>query len=74
MRLFIADSQTKVRYALRILLEKEPGILIAGEAGSIDSLKQQLSSSRPEVLLVDWLLLNNHPDEVIDELRTGEPG
>ena len=73
MRLYIADNQAKVRYALRVLLEKEPYILIAGEASSTNSLQDKISASKPDILIIDWLLLNKRSTELLCELRGAAP-
>ena len=73
MRLLIADNQAKVRYALRVLFEKEPDIDVAGEASSTESLQKQISACSPDVLIVDWLLLDNHSFERLQDLRAIAP-
>ena len=32
MRILLADDQTQVRFALRVLLEQQPGLEVVGEA------------------------------------------
>jgi two-component system NarL family response regulator len=73
MRLFIADNQEKVRYALRALLEKNPDVRITGEASSIKSLQDKISASEPDVLIIDWMLLDERSNEFIRKLRFAAP-
>ncbi len=54
MRVLLADGQTKVRSALRLLLEQEPGLSVVGEVTDMDSLLAELDETRPDLLLLDW--------------------
>lgn len=56
MRILIADDQQKVRYALRVLLEKQQEVAIVGETNNTDDLWKMIQESNPDVLIVDWLL------------------
>jgi DNA-binding NarL/FixJ family response regulator len=60
MRILIADDQRKVRYALRVLLQKQPEVEIVGESNNTDDLWQMIKENHPDILIVDWLL----PDEI----------
>jgi DNA-binding NarL/FixJ family response regulator len=60
MRILIADDQRKVRYALRVLLQKQPEVVIVGESNNTDDLWKMIQESNPDILIVDWLL----PDEI----------
>ena len=56
MRILLADDQPKVRFALRALLEQQPGLKVVGEAVNADDLVTQTQESCPDVLLLDWEL------------------
>ena len=56
MRVLLAESQPKVRSALRLLLEQEPDLSVVGDAAEVDSLLTQMQAVRPDVLLLDWEL------------------
>ena len=56
MRIFLADDQAKVRSALRLLLEQEPGLCVVGEATEVEELLTQLKTTRPDLMLLDWEL------------------
>ena len=73
MRLFIADDQSRVRYALRVLLEKNPDILITGEAGSADSLQQLIYDAKPDILVIDWMLVNGQTTSLLRALKVDAP-
>ncbi len=42
MHIFLADDQAKVRSALRLLLEQEPGLSVVGEATETEDLLVQV--------------------------------
>lgn len=56
MRIFLADDQAKVRSALRLLLEQEPGLCVVGEATEAGDLLAQIEATRPNLMLLDWEL------------------
>ena len=56
MHLFLADDQTKVRSALRLLLEQEPDFEIVGEAADATGLLQGVAEKEPDLVLLDWEL------------------
>lgn len=56
MRILLADDQAKVRFALNTLLQRTPELIIVGEASDADELLAILPDSRPDVIIIDWLL------------------
>jgi DNA-binding NarL/FixJ family response regulator len=56
MRILLADAQTKVRFALRILLERQSGFEVVGEVASVEELLARTAASCPDVVLLDWNL------------------
>jgi DNA-binding NarL/FixJ family response regulator len=56
VRVFLADDQAKVRSALRLLLEQEPGLYVVGEAIEAGELLAQIKATRPDLMLLDWEL------------------
>ena len=56
MRILLADDQTKVRSALRLLLEQEPGLSVVGEAAEAEGLLTQVQRTQPDLVLLDWEL------------------
>jgi len=53
IRLLIVDDQRLMREGLRTLLELEPDLLVAGEAGDGQEALQQYASLQPDVVLMD---------------------
>jgi DNA-binding NarL/FixJ family response regulator len=56
MRILLADDQSKVRFALRVLLERQPGVEVVGEAADAADLLAQTEASRPDLVLLGWEL------------------
>jgi len=52
----LADDQSKVRSALRLLLEQQPDIHILGEAVDSTGLLDWVKVTCPDVVLLDWEL------------------
>jgi DNA-binding NarL/FixJ family response regulator len=58
-RIFIACADERLRIALLIFLEGEPGLTVVGFTDRLESLLPQLEASQAEVLLLEWQL--GHP-------------
>jgi DNA-binding NarL/FixJ family response regulator len=56
VRIFLADDQAKVRSALRLLLDHEPGLYVVGEADETEDLLVQVEATNPDLILLDWEL------------------
>jgi len=53
IRVLLADDHVVVRAGLRALLEKEPGLVVVGEAGSGSEAVAMAKTTRPHVVLMD---------------------
>ena len=56
MRILLADDQPKVRFALRVLLERQPGLAVVGEATDRNDLMNRVEMTLPDVVLLGWEL------------------
>jgi DNA-binding NarL/FixJ family response regulator len=56
MRILLADDQPRIRFALRVLLERQPGLKVVGEAVAAEDLLAQAESTRPDLVLLGWEL------------------
>lgn len=72
-RILIADDQAKVRSALRLLLERQPGIRILGEAVDARGVKDWVRVACPDLLLVDWELPGLQTPGLLAALRQACP-
>jgi DNA-binding NarL/FixJ family response regulator len=69
VRVLLADDDPKVRSALRLLLENEPGITIAGECAAADELVEQVLRTSADMVLLDWGLPELRASGAVDHLR-----
>jgi two-component system nitrate/nitrite response regulator NarL len=69
MQILLADSQPKVRFALRVLLERQPGLEVLGEAAEAKELLALAGRVCPGLVLLDWGLPGQKPGETVASLR-----
>ena len=73
MRVLIAEHQSKVRFALRVTLEREPGLSGVTEVADAGELVSQAKAMRPDLVLVDWELPDLDCAETLPALRRACP-
>ena len=73
MRILLADNQPKVRFALRVLLERQPGIEIVGEVTNADDLLSQMGKAHPDIVLLSWDLPGLAANSPLSSLREMHP-
>ena len=73
MRIVLADHQAKVRFALRMLLVRQPGLEVVGEAATVEDLVARVDATRPDLLLLHWRLSEEMP-ELVATLKRDYPG
>jgi DNA-binding NarL/FixJ family response regulator len=56
VRVLLADDQSKVRFALRVLLERGSGLKVVGEAATAEDLLVQTEMACPDLVLLGWEL------------------
>ena len=69
MRILLADDQPRVRFALRALLERQPGLEVVGEAANAEDLLAQAKETCPDMVLVDWGLTSSAGFDLLAALR-----
>jgi DNA-binding NarL/FixJ family response regulator len=73
MRILLADDQPKVRLGLRLLLEQEEDMIVVAEAADAGTLLAQAEESQPDLVLLDWSLLDSAEAEQLTALRQACP-
>jgi two-component system response regulator DesR len=73
MRILLADDQPTVRFALRVLLERQAGEEVVGEAADTEELLAQAVATRPDLLLLDWELPGLASADLLAVLRGTSP-
>jgi DNA-binding NarL/FixJ family response regulator len=74
MKICIADSQSRVRYGLGLLLEQQPSWNVIGEAASANELIERVHHDPPDLVLIDWELPGMPLDALLKSLRDACPG
>jgi CheY-like chemotaxis protein len=74
MRVLLADDEMNVRSALRLLLEQESGISVAGEVTNYTELVSQVKNINPDLVLLDWELPGELGREFLNSIRREYPG
>jgi two-component system nitrate/nitrite response regulator NarL len=74
MRILLADPQPKVRFALRVLLERHPDFQVVGEAACAEELLVLAAASCPDLVLLDWSVAGAVAEGLMIALRTECPG
>jgi two-component system, NarL family, invasion response regulator UvrY len=73
IRIFIADDHPIVRQGLRRIVEEDPGMAIAGEAGDAAAVLTALQSTAADLVLLDVSMPGGPFLETLKELRTRHP-
>lgn len=74
LKILIADDQPEVRCALRVLFEHEDVFFELDEADDAGSLFSKSGTGKPDLLLLDWELLNQGMAEAVARIRELVPG
>jgi two-component system nitrate/nitrite response regulator NarP len=75
MKVFIADNEKKVRYAIRLLIEQNPQFHICAEAANSQELLSYLNFSKPDMLLLDQHLNGTRLSPTsLETIRKAVPG
>jgi DNA-binding NarL/FixJ family response regulator len=54
MRIFLASADERLRLALILLLDHQPGMVVVGLSDRLLGLFNQVEGAQPDVLLLDW--------------------
>jgi DNA-binding NarL/FixJ family response regulator len=73
MRVLLADDESKVRSAIRLVLEQEPGLVMVGEAIDGAGLLAEAARSKPELVLLDWELPGPSAIQLVRSLKLSAP-
>jgi len=74
VRVFLVDDHEVVRRGVAEVLEDDPGITVAGEAGSVAEALARVPAVRPDVVLIDMRLPDGNGADLCRELRSRVDG
>ena len=70
MRILLADGESNVRYGLRVLLEEQSEVEVAGEAADAPDLLAQVETACPDLVLLSWELPGLTGADLLPALRS----
>jgi DNA-binding NarL/FixJ family response regulator len=73
VRVFLVDDHEVVRRGVAEVLEEDPGILVAGEAGTVAEALARVPAVRPTVLVADMRLPDGDGADMCRQLRAAVP-
>ena len=74
IRVFLVDDHEVVRRGVAEVLEDDPDLTVAGEAGSVAEALARVPAVRPDVVLIDMRLPDGNGAALCRELRERVPG
>ena len=74
IRVFLVDDHEVVRRGVAEVLEDDPDLTVAGEAGSVAEALARVPAVRPDVVLIDMRLPDGNGAWLCRELRERVPG
>jgi DNA-binding NarL/FixJ family response regulator len=72
-KILVVDDHPIVRQGLALLINREPDLVVCGEAEEAMSAMQLLASTRPDVLIVDISLSGPDGIDLLKTIRTTHP-
>jgi DNA-binding NarL/FixJ family response regulator len=69
MRILLADDHPEVRFGLRVLLERQAGLKVVGEAADAKNLLAQTKAACPDLVLLAWELPGLAETDLLPALR-----
>jgi two-component system, NarL family, invasion response regulator UvrY len=74
MRVMLAEKQSDVRSAVRLLITHTLGMQVVGEIAAAANFWTQMQDAGPDLLLLEWGLLGAEAGPVLTRLRAQYPG
>jgi two-component system invasion response regulator UvrY len=74
IKVLVADDHSVVRRGLRQILTETPDILVAGEASTVQEVRQLVRDQRWDVIVLDLNMPGGSGIELLEELRKQSPG
>ena len=73
MRILLVDDHEVVRVGVRALIERQPGMVVIGEASSVQEAVTQTASLKPDVVVLDIRLPGGNGLEACRQIKARQP-
>ena len=73
MLILVADKRSRIRFALRLLIEQATGHTIVAEVADAESLTTKIRETMPGLVLLEWELLKEKNSRLISSLKEDHP-
>jgi len=73
LKILLGDTQPRVRFGLRKLLEQQPGWSVVGEAEDAPALLEAIACGCPDLVLLDWELPGMPAQDLLLKIRQACP-
>jgi DNA-binding NarL/FixJ family response regulator len=73
MLILVADKQSQIRFALRLLIEQATGHIIVDEVADAESLTLKIRERLPDLVLLEWELSQENNGGLISSLKEDHP-
>lgn len=73
-RVLLVDDHPLVRRGLADVIAREPDLEICGEAGDVNEALTEIARAKPDIVVVDLTLKTGHGIELLEKLKTRDPG
>ncbi len=73
MQILVADKRSRIRFALRLLIEQATGHTIVAEVADAESLITEIQETLPDLVLLEWELSTEINGRLISSLKEDHP-
>lgn len=73
IRVLVVDDHIIIRQGLRLIMDEEPDMEVAGEAGSVKELMEKIRESEWDVVLLDITLPDRSGLEALEDIKAIKP-
>ncbi len=74
MRILLVDKHSFIRSSLRMLIEQSTDHSVVAEVAESENLLTTLHETKPDLVLLEWELIQNMNGELIASLKAENPG
>ena len=69
MRIFLVCKDDRLKLAVLMLIDNQPGMVVSGMSDRLEGLAKQLETTQPDALLMEWPLSAAAVQNLMGEIR-----